>query len=317
MDNQEQKINDVIIIGGGPAGTSAAIYSARSKLKTLVIDKSIAEGAMGLAQKIENYPGILEPETGRSLLSRFRKQAMGFGAEFIESKVIGVDFKASPKEVFTGDSSYFAKAVIIATGARGRKPTIKGEAEFIGKGVAYCAACDAAFFNGRDVAVTGDGVEMFDDIDSISKFARKIYLVTHRKEFDTESAPRVKNNPKIEPVFASRVSEISGDTFVNKVAIENTSGVKTNLDVSGIFVYLHGNQPITDFLRSQLETDAEGCLKINKENMSASIEGVYAIGDVTCKKVRQAVTSAAEGCIAALSAEKFINQRAKITSQWG
>ncbi len=305
------------MIGGGPAGTSAAIYSARAKLKTLVIDKSISEGAMGLAGKIENYPGLLQPETGQALLSHFRKQAVNFGAEFIDGKVIGVDFNANPKEVFTGEQSYFAKIIIIATGARGRKPTIKGEAGFIGKGVAYCAACDAAFFNGRDVAVTGDGAEMFDDIDSISKFARKIYLVTHRKEFGSESASRVKNNSKVEPIFNSRVSEIYGDTFVNKVAVEQASGTKTSLNVSGIFVYLHGSQPITDFLRGQLETDAEGYLKINKEDMSASVEGVYAIGDVTCKKVRQAVTSAAEGCIAAVSAEKFLNKRDKIIPQWG
>ncbi len=310
LDSSEEY--DVIIIGGGPAGLSAALYAARSQLKTVVLDKNPTAGALGSTDKIENYPGIIERMKGSELLSMFREQAQKFGAFIEQAQVMGVNFEKDIKEVMTVDKIYSGKTVIIATGSMGRTPTIKGEAEFTGRGVSYCAACDAPFFTGMDVAVIGDIDEILEEINSIAKFARTIYVIPHKKV--TREQDEILNIPHIR-VMNCRVTEIVGTNTVEGIKITTEKGEQI-LSVSGAFIFLHGRNPITDFLYGAVDSTDEGCIKVNKEDMSTSVEGVYAVGDVTCKKFRQVVIAAAEGCIAALSADKYINKRKQVRPQW-
>ncbi len=312
--SEQNNIFDVIIIGGGPAGLSAALYSARARLKTLVLDKNPGSGALGYADRIENYPGVPEVIKGTDLLAIFRRQAESFGAEVIQQQVIGVDFSSEPKQVFTNDLAYAGRTVIIATGAMGRKPSLKGEAEFLGMGVSYCATCDAAFYKEKTVAVTGRTEEVFDEIESLARFAKKVYLITAEKEPPAEALEALRQIPQFELRPGSRITEITGDVSVNGITITGAQGDET-LAVNGVFVYLHGNQPIIDFLYGALTPSPEGCILVD-EHMGASIEGVYAAGDVRCKKIRQVVVSTAEGCIAALAAEQYINKKGKMASQW-
>jgi len=310
------EIYDIVIIGGGPAGLSAAIYAARAKLKTILIDKSPLAGALGMATKIANYPGMAQPLAGKELLTLFRQQAQQFGAEIVQAQVIDTNLTANPKEVYTGERTYYTKTVIIATGARGRQPAIKGEAEFIGKGVAYCSACDAAFFADSSVAVAGENEEMLEELAPITKYAAKAYLITRNNLLINQHQQSIRQNPRVEVKLGYRLEEIIGQEMVSGVIISDSKGNKETLEVAGVFVYLQGNQPIVNFLKGQVAATPEGCIRINREDMSTSIEGVYAIGDVTCKKVRQAVVSAAEGCIAALSVERYLNKRAAVVPQW-
>ena len=309
-----RELHDVIIIGGGPAGLSAAMYAARAQLKTVVLDKNPASGALGTADKIENYPGVPQKMKGSELLSLFREQAQKFGAEIVSAQVMGVNFEKDTKEVTTSDKIYYGKTVIIATGAMGRTPTIKGELEFTGRGVSYCAVCDAPFFKGKDVAVVGDIDAITEEIDEIIKFSRKVYVLSRKG--DSKHTESFHTNPHITVMPHTRVVEILGSHTVTGVKIADFQGNEKTLDVSGVFIYLHGNKPITDFLYSTVDTTDDGCIRVSKEDMSTSLEGVYAAGDVTCKKFRQVIIAAAEGCSAALSADRYINKRQKVRPQW-
>jgi thioredoxin reductase (NADPH) len=311
----ENKIYDTVIIGGGPAGLSAAQYTARAGLTTLVIDKNPLAGALGSTSKIENYPGVPKKMTGPELLNIFREQAAAFGAEIVKDQVYGVDFSGEEKKIITGDGGYSAKTVIIATGSMGRKPSIPGEEAFTGRGVSYCATCDAPFFKGREVAMAGSLDEIFEEIGSVLKFVSKIYLITNAKEVKPEMLDELKANPSVELMTASRIKEITGTAAVEKIIVEGPGGTK-EIAVPAVFLYLHGNKAIIDFLYDSVKASDEGCLCVNHEDMSTSIEGVFAAGDVSCRKVRQVVLATAEGCLAALSAEKFINRRSGFKAQW-
>jgi len=304
---------DVVIIGGGPAGLSAALYASRAQLKTVVLDKNPAAGALGITDKIENYPGVLQQMKGSELLSLFREQAEAFGAEIVQTQVIGVDFQKDVKEVMAADKIYYGKTVIIATGAMGRKPSIEGEAEFTGRGVSYCAVCDAPFFKDKDVAVVGEIKEILEELDAVTKFARTVYVIP--RKVTSEHAELLKNIQNVKVMPGYRVVQILGTSTVESIKIVNPEEEKT-LTISGVFIFLHGSKPVTDFLYNAVDTTDEGCIKADKEDMSTSVEGVYAAGDVTCKKFRQVVIAAAEGCIAALSADKYINKRKKVKPQW-
>lgn len=312
----EHNIYDVVIIGGGPAGLSAALYAARGKLKTLVLDKSATAGALSMTQHMENYPGVPEVVSGEELLSRFHHQAESFGAQIIQAQVFGVNFASAAKEVITVDRVYQSKAVIIATGSMGHKPRLKGEAEFIGKGVSYCGICDAAFYRGKPVAVIGEPPDVFYELEIIAKFASKIYLFLKGRAPSAEQMDQVSAGINIELMNERHLVGIVGNDFVEGIAVRDTIGTQEIIDVDGAFVYLHGNMPIVDFLGQQIELTPNGCIKINTTDMSTSIEGVYAVGDVVCKQIRQVVLAAAEGCIAALSVDQYINRRQKVRSQW-
>jgi thioredoxin reductase (NADPH) len=312
----ENEIYDVIIIGGGPAGLSAALYTARARLKTMVLDKNPSAGALGSADRIENYPGISGAMKGSELLALFRKQAQSFGAQIKQEQVFGIDIITSPKQIITNDKTYIAKSIIIATGSMGRKAGIKGEAELIGRGVSYCATCDAAFYKDKDVALAGKIEEIIEETETLAKFAKHIYLITREKELSAEHASLVQNLKPVILKTSCHIEEIKGDSSVNGISIAYQDGKPELIAVSGVFLFLHGNKPVTDFLYGAVDTNPEGCIKVSHETMSASVEGVFAIGDVTCKKIRQVVVSASEGCIAALAAEQYINKKERISSQW-
>lgn len=312
----QNNLYDVGIIGGGPAGLSAAIYAARAGLKTLVLDKSPTAGALGITEKIENYPGIPQAIAGKDLVMLFRQQAEHFGATVQQSQVYGVNFQQDPKEILAMEETYHAKAIILATGAMGRKPTLPGEAELLGRGVSYCAVCDAAFYKDQEVAVIGELAEVLPELDLITKFAGKAHLLLRGKPPTPEQIKALQEHPRLELLLNHRLIEIFGNGVVEGIVVAEGALEEKVLNVKGVFVYLHGNSPIVDFLADALELTPIGCVKVNKEDMSTSVEGVYAVGDITCKEIRQAVVAAAEGCTAALSADKYLNQRRKARSLW-
>ncbi len=315
-DKDDQNIFDVIIIGGGPAGCSAALYTARFKLKTIVIDKNPNAGALGLTSRIENYPGVPGPISGLELLNIMREQAQGFGAKFVHEQVMGVDFSKDIKEVYTPDNTYSGKTVIIATGSMGRKASLKGEESLIGKGISYCATCDAFFYKEKDVAMVGNLKEILEELDVVTRFARKVYLVTSAKSLTPEEEKIIKEHPNVELSLDSRMIEALGDFTMEGIKIVNSAGEKRDLNVSGAFMFLHGNQPIVDFLYEAVEISDNGCIKVNRDDMSTSVKGVYAIGDVNCRLFRQVVLATGEGCRAALSIDRFINERKQARFQW-
>ncbi len=313
--SMEGILYDVIIIGGGPAGLSAAQYAARAKLKTIVIDKSSTAGAIAYASLIENYPGLEKPISGIELLNIFRKQALDFGAEYLESQVIGVSLNGDIKEVFTMDNSFRSKTVIIATGAMGRKPTIKGEAEFLGRGVSYCAICDAAFFKGKRVCVLGDSAEAVKEAAVLTRFAETVYLISSSQKLKVHDDNPDLSIKNLKLLLGQSVSAIEGNEVVEKIRLKDTNGNESDLELSGVFVYFHGSKPIIDFLQGSLELSDNDCIATNRM-MESNIAGVFAVGDVTCTEVRQVIVAASNGCVAALSAEKYIFHRKRRRYDW-
>jgi len=312
-----EEIYDVIIIGGGPAGLSAAQYSSRAKLKTIVLDKSPAAGALASSSKIENYPGLSEPLTGKQLLDIFRNQAIKFGSEYTETKVSGVKLNGEIKEVEALDKAYKGKTVIIATGSMGRTASISGEKEFLGKGVCYCAICDAAIFFEQTVCVIGDSEEALKEAGIISRFASKVYLISPSKTLHSDDDHPTLSAPNLNLMTGYRVLSIEGNDIVEKITVKNIeSGEEQDIPTNGVFIYLHGNKPIVDFLGNSVELSDEFCVDADKM-METSIPGVYAAGDVVCTEVRQVVTAASNGCLAALSAEKYIHHRKRRKYDWG
>ncbi len=309
------ELYDVVIIGGGPAGLSAAQYAARAKLKTIVLDKSQSAGALAFASLIENYPGICQAMTGKELLDIFRKQAIDFGAEYVEAQVIGVSLEGETKQVVTMDKTYEGKTIIIATGSMGRKPTIKGEADFLGRGVSYCAVCDAAFFKGKSVCVLGDSEETAKEAAYLSKFAETVYLISPSKKLKVDDDYPALKIPNLKVILGSTVISIEGDEIVERIRLKDAEGSERVIELSGVFVYLHGSRPVIDFLQGAVEVSEDECVSTNRM-METNIPGVFSAGDVTCTEVRQVVVAAAHGCIAALSAEKHIFNRKRRRYDW-
>lgn len=312
-----ENLYDVIIIGGGPAGLSAAQYASRYGLKTIVLDKSPTAGALAYSSKIENYPGLIESLSGSELLSIFRKQAIKFGAEYKEAQVVGVRFDSDIKEVDVIDNTYRGKTVIIATGSMGRKPSIPGEEQFLGRGVSYCAICDAAFFRNLTACVIGDSEEAVKEAELLAGFAKTVYLIAPAEDIKVPTDHPDRSSDKITVLAGRRVTSIEGDSIVTKIKIRNTrTDEEQDLPVDGVFVYLHGSQPVVDFLNSAMPLSETSCIMAHR-TMETSIPGVFAAGDVTCSETRQVVTAAAYGCLAALSAEKYIHQRKRMRYDWG
>ncbi len=316
-DSERDDVHDVVVIGGGPAGLSAAMYAARAALDTLVLDKNPAAGALGHASTIENYPGC-EAVEGTDLLERFREQAAKFGATLVQAQAFGVDLSNPIKEVYAADTVYKGRAVIVATGAMGRKPSIEGEERLLGRGVSYCATCDAPFFREKPVAVLGKIDEVVHELDTITKFAKTVYLVTRSTDIGAEQQELLAKFPNVVLKSGYRTMAIDGDERVEEIelaAIPPREDGNETLEVDGVFVFLHANKPIVEFLYGALEVE-NGCIAIDHRDMSTSTAGVFACGDVTCKEVRQVVIATAEGCIAALSAEKFLSKRSRAKAQW-
>lgn len=313
--SDSDNVYDLVVIGGGPAGLSAAQYASRAGLNTVVLDKSATAGALAYASVIENYPGLTNPVPGKELLDIFRNQAIGFGAEYKEAQVIGVKFDDEIKEVFTMDSSYKGKTVILATGSMGRKPTIKGEAEFLGRGVSYCAVCDAAFYKGKAVCVIGNSEEAIKEAGYLTRFAEMVYLISPTARLKSEEHPALASE-NLKVITGNSVAAIEGNETVERVRIINQEKKETEIPLSGVFVYLHGSKPIVDFLYGHVNLTEDECIEINRM-METPVHGVFAAGDVTCTEVRQVATAVANGCVAALSAEKYVHRRTRRKSDWG
>ncbi|MBE2270634.1 MAG: FAD-dependent oxidoreductase [Anaerolinea sp.] len=309
---------DVVIIGGGPAGTSAAIYTSRADLRTLVIDKGLTAGALGITGMISNYPGVVGPVSGAELVETMRQQAESFGAEFLNDKVVGVDLSAEPKMIMAGTRMVYAKVVILATGSMGRTTSIPGEVELLGHGVSYCATCDGAFFRDKVVAVVGNNDEAVEEALYLTKFAAHVHFVVPTPQLKAREATAAEllHHPHVEVHLGTVAKAITGDQQVKGIRIRPRGGEETELPIDGAFVYLQGGKPITDFLMGQLETTEQGCLIVDQE-MHTQTPGVFAVGDLLCSHVKQAVIAAADGVIAAIAAEKYVRERSAVRADWG
>jgi thioredoxin reductase (NADPH) len=298
---------DVIIIGGGPAGATAAIYTSRARLKTLVIDKGLTAGALGITGKIANYPGIPEEISGAELLSRMRKQAQSFGAVFASDKVIGIDLLSEEKSVFTNNNAYTSRTIVIATGSMGRLQRVKGEESLLGHGVSYCATCDAPFFQDQEVAVAGNCDEAIEEGLFLTRFVSRVHFLSPTPELKAPQhlIDELLNNPKVILYKGATLREIIGERNVKAVRFALRGQDEQTLPVKGAFIYLKGSQPITDFLKGQLDLNNTGCLAVNREYQT-SIAGVFAVGDVLCKHFKQVVIAAAEGAVAGMAIEKVL-----------
>lgn len=308
---------EIIVIGAGPAGATAALYLARAGLKTLVLDKGLYEGAAGRAQRIENFPGVPGPISGAELVRRIRAQAQSFGAEIREDKVLQAHVRGDPKEVWTAAAVYTAKAVIVATGAMGRSQFLPGEERLIGRGVSYCAACDAPFFRNETVAVAGNTAEAVEEALVLAQHAARVIFVspTAKVFVPDELWQKLVAHPKVEVKLGARLLAILGDERVRAVRIVAQGGEEV-LAVAGVFPLLQGTAPVVDFLGGQVPLSEGGCLVVD-ELMRTPVPGVFAAGDVRCKQFRQAVIAAAEGAQAALSAELYVRGLARPRADWG
>jgi thioredoxin reductase (NADPH) len=312
----EPEVYDVIVIGGGPSGASAAIYTARADLKTLVIDKGLTAGALGMASKIANYPGLPEPVQGADLVRKMRHQARSFGAAFINEKVLRVDLDGTQKEVWTGEGDYKSRTVIIATGAMGRTNRFPGEKGLVGRGVSYCATCDGAFFRDQEVAVAGDNDEAVEEALTLTRFASRVHLLVPRSDLraSDDLMEELSDRDSVTVHPSTRIKEIKGKNQVEAIDVIAQGETKT-LAVSGVFIYLQGNLPITDFLDEQVSINEEGCLVVD-ETFQTGIEGVFAVGDVLCKHVKQAAIAAAEGVEAAIAVDRYLHGRKRLRPDW-
>jgi len=309
---------DVVIIGGGPAGLTAAIYSARKGLKTLVIERGLPSGRMNDAPFIENYPGFPDGIKGSELANLFAKQAEKFGVEIHQmEEVADLDLKSDPKVIVTRKEKYLASAVIIAIGAERKKLLIPEEKEFLGRGVSYCATCDGFFFKNRVVAVIGSGDEAAEDALLLANLASKVYLITNAKNLECEEVlkEKIRETGKIEVINNYKVTKIVGDEVVKAVELKNIdTGEGKEIEVNGVFLAL-GAVPMTEIMRkSGIETHDRGCIIVDNLQKT-NIEGVYAAGDCTCNSLFQVVTAAGQGARAATSAYSYIRVLKKAKMQ--
>jgi thioredoxin reductase (NADPH) len=302
-------VRDVIIIGSGPAGYTAAVYAARAKLSPLVFEGSVtAGGALMQTTDVENFPGFPDGIIGPELMDAIRKQAERFGAELVSDDVVAVDLTASPKVVRTDSATYYAKAVIVATGSKYKELGVPGEKLLSGHGVSWCATCDGFFFREQDIAVIGGGDSAIEEATFLTRFAKSVTLVHRRSELRASKImqDRALANPKITFLWDSEVAEVLGDEKVTGLRIKNVvTGAESVLPVGGVFVAI-GHSPRSELFAGQLEIDSDGYLLVDGQSTRTAIDGVFACGDVVDHTYRQAVTAAGTGCSAAIDAERWL-----------
>ncbi len=306
---EEAPLYDLVIIGGGPSGLTAAIYAARAALKTLVLLGSAPGGQMSNTEMIENFPGFPEGISGMELAQRMQTQAERFGAEVVMDTVTAVDFSTRPFTVSTYSKQYQAKMVIVATGAVPRMLGVPGESEFFGRGVSTCATCDGFFYRGKKVVVVGGGDSALDEGLVLTKFADEVIFVHRRNELRATKIyqERAFANPKVRFVWDSVVEEVLGDETVTGVRVRNVKTGETSVvEADGVFVYV-GMEPATDLFKGQLEVNEWGFI-VADERQHTSVPGVFASGDVQDYLYRQVVVAAGTGAIAAMEAEKFLGE---------
>jgi thioredoxin reductase (NADPH) len=306
-------IRDVIIIGGGPAGYTAALYTARANLNPLVIEGFSWGGQLMITSDVENYPGYADGVLGPAMMADFRRQAERFGAEFLTDDVSRVDFSERPFKVYVGDDEHRAEAVIVATGASARQLGIPSEQVLQGRGVSYCATCDAAFFREKVVVVVGGGDSAMEEATFLTRFADKVYVVHRRDEFRASPimVDRARENEKVEFVLNSAIDEVLGtaEGRVTGVRLRNTVTDETSeLDADGIFVAI-GHDPTTALFLDWLDHDEQGYLVTDPRSTRTNIPGIFAAGDVQDHVYRQAVTAAGSGTMAALDAQRFLEEQ--------
>ena len=305
-----ESVRELIIIGGGPAGYTAALYAARANLEPLVIEGFQWGGQLMITSDVENYPGYVEGVLGPEMMKDFRRQAERFGAEFISDDVTRVDFSERPFRVYVGDDEYRAEAVIVATGANARQLELDSERRLQGRGVSYCAVCDAAFFRQKEVVVVGGGDSAMEEATFLTKFADKVTVVHRREDFRASQImlDRARANEKVDWVTNAVVDEVVGDSAVTAVRTRdvNTDEV-SEIPADGLFVAI-GHDPNTALFVGQLDMDEHGYL-LTHDGTSTNVEGVFAAGDVVDHTYRQAITAAGMGSMAALDAERWLTAR--------
>jgi thioredoxin reductase (NADPH) len=306
----DNDVRDLIIIGGGPAGYTAALYAARANLSPLVIEGVTFGGQLMITSDVENYPGYADGILGPEMMQDFRRQAERFGAEYLTDDVTAVDFSERPFRVRVGDDEFRARAVIVATGASARQLGLQSERDLQGRGVSYCAVCDAAFFRGKNVIVVGGGDSAMEEAVFLTKFADKV-IVVHRRE-DFRASPimldRARANPKIEFMTNAVVDEVMGEEG-KMIAVkirDVVTGEVTEISADGLFVAV-GHDPNTRLFLEELDHDQAGYLVTQPGSTATNIKGVFAAGDVVDHTYRQAVTAAGSGAMAALDAERLLS----------
>jgi len=299
-------IYDVIIIGSGPAGNTAAIYTARADLKTLVIEGWQPGGQLTTTTEVENFPGFKDGIQGPQLMNEMREQAKRFGTEYITKDITKVDFSSRPFKIYAGDEEFQSKSVIIATGAKPRRLGIPSEEKLWGKGVSACATCDGFFFKGKTVAVIGGGDAAMEEGIFMTKFCPKVYIVNRSEQFRASDImlDRAKANEKIEILTNKVIDEILGENNVTGLRLKDTQSDKTSeLKVDGMFLAI-GHIPVTDLFEGQI--DMEKGFIVHKTHTMTNVEGVFAAGDVVDYRYRQAITAAGMGCEASIDVERWL-----------
>ena len=301
--------HDVVIIGSGPAGLTAALYAGRGDLEPIVVEGREAGGQLMLTTEVENYPGYPDGRMGPEMMADLRKQAERFGARYVTADVDEVDFtKGSPFKIVVGDQTYWSRTVIVATGATARWLGLENERRLTGRGVSSCATCDGFFFRDRELVVVGGGDSAMEEAGFLTKFATKVTIVHRRNELRASKImqERAFKNDKIEFVWGAQVVDVLGDQSVEGVVLENVeSGEQRELRADGLFVAI-GHDPTTALFRGQLDLDDEGYITVSEPSTATNVDGVFAAGDVVDRHYRQAITAAGMGCKAAIDAERWL-----------
>lgn len=308
MTETDNTIHDVIIVGSGPAGYTAAIYAARAELKPLVFEGIAFGGALMTTTEVENFPGFREGIQGPELMDQMREQAIRFGADLRTEEVDAIRLTGDVKEVEVGGEVYRARAVILAMGAAARYLDVPGEQDFLGRGVSACATCDGFFFRDQDIVVVGGGDSAMEEATFLTKFARKVTLIHRRDEFRASKImlERARDNEKIEFLTNATVSEVKGDGGVTELVVTDTrTGETTVLPATGMFVAI-GHDPRSELVRGQVELDDDGYVQVQDRSTYTGVPGVFACGDLVDHTYRQAITAAGSGCSAAIDAERWL-----------
>jgi thioredoxin reductase (NADPH) len=300
-------VHDVIVIGSGPAGYTAALYTARAQLTPVVFEGTSFGGALMTTTDVENYPGFRDGITGPELMDQMREQALRFGAHLLTDDVESVSLHGSVKSVAADGQTYLARAVILAMGAAARYLYVPGEQELLGRGVSSCATCDGFFFRDQDIAVVGGGDSAMEEATFLTRFARSVTIIHRRDEFRASKIMlnRARSNDKIRFMTNSVVVAVDGDTAVSGLRLRDTSGAESRLAVTGLFVAI-GHDPRSELVRGALDLDPDGYVLVQGNTTHTSLPGVFAAGDVVDRSYRQAVTAAGTGCAAAIDAERWL-----------
>jgi len=309
---------DVVIVGGGPAGCTCALYTSRANHKTVMLDKNPATGALAITSTIANYPGVDSTMSGLALLDNMRDQAIEYGTDYRRAQVFLVDVEGDIKTVYTPDVTVKARSVVLATGAMGRKPSFKGEETFLGKGVSYCATCDGAFYKDSEVVVVGQNQEALEEAQFLTKFASTVHWITPSDPAaDDSHAADLLGHANVRHWSQTRLLSIDGDEAggVTGVHVQPRDSEAEELAVEGVFIYVAGSKPATDFLEGALELNDDGGVRVNDE-MSTSVDGVFAIGDIRNTPFKQVVVAASDGCIAAMAIDRYLRGRKNFAVDW-